>query len=86
MKALDWKPEEECAKGNFFPKCLIIYPDSSTRFKWEKGDDSAEKDEEKITEMNGDFPKEKILSEASHYKKIPGFEDFYKIAVPLPMK
>lgn len=86
LKALDWKPEEESAKGNFFPKCLIIYPDSSTRFKWEKGDDSAEKDEEKITEMIGDFPKEKILSEASHYKKILGFEDFYKIAVPLPMK
>ena len=86
LKVLGWKPEEESAKGNYFPKCLIIYPDSSTRFKWEKGDDSAEKDEEKITEMIGDFPKEKILSEASHYKKIPGFEDFYKIAVPLPMK
>ncbi len=86
LDALGWKPEDECAKGNYFPKCLIIYPDSSTRFKWEKGDDSAEKDEEKITEMIGDFPKEKILSEASHYKKIPGFEDFYKIAVPLPMK
>lgn len=84
LKVLGWKPEEESAKGNYFPKCLIIYPDSSTRFKWEKGDDSAEKDEEKITEMIGDFPKEKILSEASHYKKIPGFEDFYKIAVPLP--
>ena len=86
LKVLGWKPEEESAKGNYFPKCLIIYPDSSTRFKWEKGDDRAEKDEEKITEMIGDFPKEKILSEASHYKKIPGFEDFYKIAVPLPMK
>ena len=86
LKVLGWKPEEESAKGNYFPKCLIIYPDSSTRFKWEKGDDSAEKDEEKITEMIGDFPKEMILSEASHYKKIPGFEDFYKIAVPLPMK
>ena len=86
LKVIGWKPEEESAKGNYFPKCLIIYPDSSTRFKWEKGDDSAEKDEEKITEMIGDFPKEKILSEASHYKKIPGFEDFYKIAVPLPMK
>lgn len=86
LKVLGWKPEEESAKGNYFPKCLIIYPDSSTRFKWEKGDDSAEKDEEKITEMIGDFPKEKILSEASHYKKIPGFENFYKIAVPLPMK
>lgn len=86
LDALGWKPEDECAKGNYFPKCLIIYPDPSTRFKWEKGDDSAEKDEEKITEMIGDFPKEKILSEASHYKKIPGFEDFYKIAVPLPMK
>lgn len=86
LKVLGWKPEEESAKGNYFPKCLIIYPDSSTRFKWEKGDDSAEKDEEKITEMIGDFPKEKILVEASHYKKIPGFEDFYKIAVPLPMK
>ena len=86
LKALSWNPEAESAKGKYFPKCLIIYPDSSTRFKWEKGDDSAEKDEEKITEMIGDFPKEKILSEASHYKKIPGFEDFYKIAVPLPMK
>lgn len=86
LKVLGWKPEEESAKGNYFPKCLIIYPDSSTRFKWEKGDDRAEKDEEKIMEMIGDFPKEKILSEASHYKKIPGFEDFYKIAVPLPMK
>jgi len=84
LKALGWNPKDESAKGNYFPKCLIIYPDPDTRFKWEKGDDIVEKDEEKMIEMIGGFPKNEILCEASHYKEIPGFKDFYKIAVPLP--
>ena len=84
MKALGWNPKDESAKGNYFPKCLIIYPDPDTRFKWEKGDDIVEKDEEKMIEMIGGFPKNEILCEGSHYKEIPGFKDFYKIAVPLP--
>ena len=84
LKALGWDPKDESENGNYFPKCLIIYPDPNTRFKWEKGDDIAEKDEEKMIEMVGELPKEKILCEDN--KKIPGFENFYKIAVPLPKK
>lgn len=86
LKALEWEPKVESAKGNYFPKCLIIYPDSNTRFKRETGDPEGEPDESIMEEMVGGFPTGEILCEASHYKKIPGFEDFYKIAVPLPLK
>ena len=85
LDALGWKPEDECAKGNYFPKCLIIYPDPKTIFKREIGDPEGELDESIMEEMVGEFPQKEILCEASHYKKIPGFKDFYKIAVPLPI-
>ena len=86
LKALGWNPKNESTKGNYFPKCLIIYPDPNTGFKRETGDSEEEPDESKMEEMVGEFPEEKILCEASHYKEIPGFKDFYKIAVPLPNK
>lgn len=85
LDALEWNPEDEFAKGNYFPKCLIIYPDPNTRFKRETGDSEEDSDESEMEEMVGEFPKEKILCEESHYKEIPGFKDFYKIAVPLPI-
>ena len=84
LKALGWNPKDESTKGNYFPKCLIIYPDPNTIFKREDGDPEGA-DELKMEEMVGGFSTGKILCEASRYK-IPGFEDFYKIAVPLPQK
>lgn len=86
LKALDWKPEEEYTKGNYFPKCLIIYPDPDTRFKREKDDSEDETEESAMVELTGDFPKDGFLCDSLHLRKIPGFKDFYKIAVPLPMK
>ena len=86
LKVLGWKPEEESAKGNYFPKCLIIYPDSSTRFKRERDDSEDETEESAMIELTGGFPKDGILRDTLHLRKIPGFKDFYKIAVPLPMK
>ena len=86
MKALDWKPEEEYTKGNYFPKCLIIYPDPNTRFEREKGDSEDETEESAMIELTGDFSKDGILCDSLHLRKIPGFKDFYKIAVPLPKK
>ena len=83
LKVLDWKPELDSENGKTFPKCLIIYPDPNTIFKQEEGDSEGEQDEPIMEEMVGEFPKKKILSED---KKIPGFKDFYKIAVPLPLK
>ena len=84
LDTLEWNLEDEFAKGNYFPKCLIIYPDPNTRFKRETGDPEEELDESKMEEMVGEFPQKEILCEESHYKEIPGFKDFYKIAVPLP--
>ena len=86
LKALDWKPEEEYTKGNYFPKCLIIYPDPNTRFEREKGDSEDETEESAMIELTGDFSKDGILCDSLHLRKIPGFKDFYKIAVPLPKK
>ena len=80
LKALGWKPEDECAKGNYFPKCLIIYPDPKTKFEYEEG----EKEDQEMREMTDGFQKEGILSDTTHIREIPGFKDFYKIAVPLP--
>lgn len=84
LKALSWNPEAESAKGNYFPKCLIIYPDPNTRFKRETGDSEEEPDESKMEEIKNGFQKDGILSDTTHIRKIPGFKDFYKIAVPLP--
>lgn len=86
LKVLGWKPEEESAKGNYFPKCLIIYPDPNTRFKRERDDSEDETEESAMIELTGGFPKDGILRDTLHLRKIPGFKDFYKIAVPLPMK
>lgn len=85
LDALGWKPEDECAKGNYFPKCLIIYPDPNTGFKREVGDPEGEPDELMMEEVKNGFQKEGILTDTTHIRKIPGFEDFYKIAVPLPI-
>ena len=82
LKVLGWKPEEERAKGNYFPKCLIIYPDPKTKFEHEED----EEDDQGMIEMKDDFQKDGILSDSEHVRKIPGFKDFYKIAVPLPQK
>ena len=80
MKALGWNPKDESAKGNYFPKCLIIYPDPNTKFEHEEG----EEEDQEMNEMKDGFRKKGILSDTTHIRKIPGFEDFYKIAVPLP--
>ena len=85
LGGLKWNPKEECEKGSYFPKCLIIYPDPNTVFKKES-DGEYEKDEDAMKAMLGDFPKEGILSDKEHVREIPGFEEFYKIAVPLPLK
>ena len=77
LSDMHWVPKEEAEKNSFFPKCLIIYPDSNTVF---------EKDEDTMKEMTGDFFKEGILKDKEHIREIPGFEEFYKIAVPLPTK
>lgn len=82
LDALGWVPETECEKGNFFPKCLIIYPDPNTKFEHEEG----EKEDQGMKEMSDGFLKEGILSDSAHICEIPGFKDFYKIAVPLPQK
>lgn len=82
LNALGWSPEDECAKGNYFPKCLIIYPDPNTKFDREEG----EKEDQRMNEMKEGFRKEEILSDTAHIREIPGFKDFYKIAVPLPQK
>ena len=82
LKVLGWKPEEESAKGNYFPKCLMIYPDPKTKFEHEEG----EEDDQGMIEMKDDFRKDGILSDSEHIRKIPGFKDFYKIAIPLPKK
>lgn len=82
LKALEWEPKVESAKGNYFPKCLIIYPDPKTKFEHEEG----EEDDQGMIEMKDDFRKDGILSDSEHVRKIPGFKDFYKIAVPLPQK
>lgn len=84
LKTLGWNPEAESAKGYYFPKCLIIYPDPNTRFKRETGDSEEEPDESKMEEIKNGFQKDGILSDTTHIRKIPGFKDFYKIAVPLP--
>lgn len=82
LKALEWEPKVESANGNYFPKCLIIYPDPKTKFEHEEG----EEDDQGMIEMKDDFRKDGILSDSEHVRKIPGFKDFYKIAVPLPQK
>jgi 5-methylcytosine-specific restriction enzyme subunit McrC len=82
LKALEWEPKVESANGNYFPKCLIIYPDPKTKFEHEEG----EEDDQGMIEMKDDFRKDGILSDSGHVRKIPGFKDFYKIAVPLPQK
>ena len=82
LKALEWEPKVESAKGNYFPRCLIIYPDPKTKFEHEEG----EEDDQGMIEMKDDFRKDGILSDSEHVRKIPGFKDFYKIAVPLPQK
>ena len=82
LKALEWEPKVESAKGNYFPKCLIIYPDPKTKFEHEEG----EEDDQGMIEMKDDFRKDGILSDSEHVRKIPGFKDFYKIAIPLPKK
>ncbi|MBR6124997.1 TonB-dependent receptor [Candidatus Saccharibacteria bacterium] len=84
LKALGWNAEAESAKGNYFPKCLIIYPDPNIGFKREAGDSEEESDESKMEEIKNGFQKDGILSDTTHIRKIPGFRDFYKIAVPLP--
>lgn len=81
LDALEWNPEDEFAKGNYFPKCLIIYPDPNTKFEYEEG----EKEDQEMREMTDGFQKEGILSDTTHIREIPGFKDFYKIAVPLPI-
>ena len=80
LKALDWRPELDSENGRSFPKCLIIYPDPNTKFEREEG----EEDDLEMTEMKDGFQKEGILSDSEHVREIPGFKDFYKIAVPLP--
>lgn len=82
LKALEWEPKVESAKGNYFPRCLIIYPDPKTKFEHEEG----EEDDQGMIEMKDDFRKDGILSDSEHVRKIPGFKGFYKIAVPLPQK
>lgn len=84
MNALDWRPELDSEYGRSFPKCLIVYPDPNTGFKREDGDSEEETDESVMDEIKDGFRKEGILSDVSHIREIPGFEDFYKIAVPLP--
>lgn len=86
LKALGWRAELDSENGKFFPKCLIIYPDPNTGFKRETGDSEEEPDESLMDEIKDGFQKEGILSDVSHIREIPGFKDFYKIAVPLPMK
>lgn len=86
LKALGWRAELDSENGKFFPKCLIIYPDPNTGFKRETGDSEEEPDESLMDEIKDGFQKEGILSDVSHIREIPGFKDFYKIAVPLPPK
>lgn len=82
LKALDWRPELDSENGRSFPKCLIIYPDPNTKFEHEEG----EEEDQEMNEIKDDFQKDGILSDSEHVRKIPGFKDFYKIAVPLPQK
>lgn len=82
LKALDWRPELDSENGGSFPKCLIIYPDPNTKFEHEEG----EEEDQKLNEIKDGFQKEGILNDLAHIRKIPGFKDFYKIAVPLPSK
>ena len=63
---------------------MIIYPDPNIGFKREAGDSEEESDESKMEEIKNGFQKDGILSDTTHIRKIPGFRDFYKIAVPLP--
>ena len=78
LKALNWNPEEEGKKGDFFPNCVIIYPDKSIKLDAESG--YIDGDCVEISAFNSTG----ILSD-SRIKKIPGFKGFYKIAVPLPI-
>lgn len=82
LNALSWNPKDESEKGNYFPKCLIVYPDPNTKFEREEG----EEEDQEMTEIKDGFQKEGILSDSAHIREIPGFKDFYKIAVPLPLK
>lgn len=79
LKALDWISDVDCKNGDFLPKCVIIYPDKSTKFEAEDG--CIDVDCEEITCFNSDG----ILKDPRK-KEIPGFRGFYKIAVPLPLK
>ena len=78
LKALNWNPEEEYEKGNYFPNCVIIYPDKSIKLDAESG--YIDGDCVEISAFNSTG----ILSD-TRIKKIPGFKGFYKIAVPLPI-
>lgn len=82
LKALDWRPELDSENGRSFPKCLIIYPDPNTIFEHEEG----EEEDQEMNEIKDGFQKEGILNDLAHIRKIPGFKDFYKIAVPLPKR
>lgn len=82
LKALDWRPELDSENGRSFPKCLIIYPDPNTKFEHEEG----EEEDQEMNEIKDGFQKEGILNDLAHIRKIPGFKEFYKIAVPLPQK
>lgn len=84
LKALEWK-KDDCLSarhptdGDCLPKCVIIYPDKSTKFNDEP--DFVDSDCEEISA----FDNAGILCD-SRIKAIPGFKGFYKIAVPLPVK
>ena len=78
LKALNWNPEEEYEKGNYFPNCVIIYPDKSIKLDAESG--YIDGDCVEISAFNSIG----ILGD-TRIKIIPGFKGFYKIAVPLPI-
>lgn len=80
LKRLGYEDEKQSKNGYDFPKCLIIYPDPKTKFEDE---DVGEKDED-MDAKKGEFFKSGLLDDPC-IKRIPGFENFYKIAVPLPL-
>ena len=85
LNALGWNAKLESEKGNFFPKCLIVYPDPKTTFAngFKNGD---KVDDGDMNPAIGGFRKDGILNDKEHVRIIPGFKEFYKIAIPLPTK
>lgn len=79
LNALKWDAVEKAGKGEFFPKCVIIYPNPSIKLAEEDGETEQDSDCNSVQAFD---PKGIVVS--GKLKQIPGFKEFYKIAVPLP--